>query len=320
MKKSLFCVLCVFLCLILCSCQIEHLSLLSLVENGEYSEAIDYINRLAREKLDAEHSEKDAHPLIPYLYGTWESAVDEDAPVFQFEKDGTCLVNGQAHLWRETIVKDTVDNRVQIDILQADKLVYVFQLVHWSDGIYSGSANKMKNDTNYIDHFSNLRNRSHCEYIEITKENWETYFEIVRDVSVEEFSFPGTRFEKPYSYIVISEKIYLALKSEYYGRLDATFTKITAECAFNLGSQPILYDWEMGTYTPNGDFESMHYQHTDNSPLKTINGNRFGLLITSTWNIIHKDSTENSFVLFQYIDNIRIPCIEGTLSFPKEVK
>lgn len=317
MKKRLFCVLCVFLCLILCSCQIEHLSLLSLVENGEYSEAIDYINRLARADMDAEHSEKDAHPLIPYLYGTWESAVDEDVPIFQFNEDGTCLVDGQAHLWRETIVKDTVDNRVQVDVLRGDKLVYVFQLVHWSDGIYSGSANKMKNDTNYITHYSNLRNRATCECIEITKENWETYFEIVQDTYVEKF-LSSTRFEAEQHNIGIYQGVCFILKEEYYKRLDTTFTKINAKYTFKIGCQPIKYDWNTDTYTLNGDFESTHSEATDTTSLQRVRGSRFGCWIDSSWNTFPDDSAKDSFVLPHYIDLIQIADIEGTLALSKE--
>lgn len=320
MKKSFCCVLCVFLCLFLCSCQSEHSSLLTLLENKEYSEAIDYINRLARADMDAQQNDKDSHPLIPYLYGTWEGAVDEDVPIFQFNEDGTCLVDGQAHLWCETIVKNTVDNRVQVDVLRGDKLVYVFQLVKWTDGICSGSANKMKNDTNYIDHFSNLRNRSHYERVEITEENWETYFEIVRDMTTEKFSFPATRLEEASSYIGITEKIYLSLKNEHFGRLDTTFSQITAECEFRFGSQPILYDWNTDTYTLTGDFVPNYYPVINNLSLQTINGNRFGQLINASWNVIPEDSTENSFILPRYIDQIQVATIKGTLYFSKEVK
>ena len=315
MKKRLYCVLCVCLCLLLCSCQSEHASLLAMVEERQYSEAIDYINQLAREEAYADRENADPHPLTPYLYGTWESAADEEYAPFTFTKDGVCTVGDESFIWRESVSTDFVENRVQFDILNGTKLEYTFQLIRWEDGVYSGSANRMKNDSRYIYHVQPLRNKSHYEVITVTKENWTTYFDIVQNDSFDEYISLHAE-----SCVSVRRDTKIVLKDEYYRRLDTVPSKATVEYKYTAGDQPIKLIWETKTCILNGDFKP--YSHADefanSCALQTLLGNQYGAVIKISSASIKKEAQDNTTQFTWYPHNVEITDFKGTLFLSKE--
>ena len=233
MKKCLAFLMALVLCVLLCSCGAgEHQDLLDLLDEGRYSEAVDYINQLAKDEAQnggnggnhggSEEKSSAPHPLEKLPMGKWEAAYrereDQVIKNAEFLENGKCILDGKEYLW-EANSESNAYNESQFS-------------VHILDGatkVYRASFYKNKNggnDLSYaISNIYSLNEEGHTdksigtfikpgdfEKIAITPENLFTYFEIT-----EEFvEFSENKFGEATN---VSVSQYLKLKQEYYDKL-----------------------------------------------------------------------------------------------------
>ena len=118
MKKCLAFLMALVFCVLLCSCGAgEHQDLLDLLDEGRYSDAVDYINQLAKDEAQnggnhggnggnhggSEEKSSAPHPLEKLPMGKWEAAYRESEDQViknaEFLENGKCILDGKEYLW-----------------------------------------------------------------------------------------------------------------------------------------------------------------------------------------------------------------------------
>ncbi len=258
MKRFLCVALCAALCLSLVACggtgsngNSKHDRLLQMLEEGNYTGAVDYINQLAREEAEQNKPDPGSHPLLSKLTGTWEEYSipnDEqpDAP-FVFHEDGTCTVGSDSYLWQVDTDYFASENELRVQVLDGASKVYNFDITKRKDtGLIISSAYHYSND-NYATGIGNFFNEAHYEKIDLSAENLEAYFEYVDYVT-----YNTNEFDEITS-ITLGNR--LALKKEYHARLFSGVSNVAVEFSYLSGTQYGSFDLETKTYSLNGEFD-----------------------------------------------------------------
>ena len=150
MKKGLALLLCFALCLGLSACGGSESStsgkyghLISMLEDGNYTGAVNYINQLAYEAAQQDKGENpDATSKhMPYLLNTWEEynpPEGEQASVsVTLKEDGTCIIGEKNYLWS---INNESDTGAYIQILDGATQAYTMSVSVNSKGQYSANV------------------------------------------------------------------------------------------------------------------------------------------------------------------------------------
>ena len=201
--------------------------------------------------------------LLQKLCGNWEALKKDITPdKMVFQEDGTCTIDGTAATWT---VKHSSATQLSIELSNG-----MSASLSESDGDYTMRL-LVKGSllSNYADYFK----PADYEIVTITKDNWNTYFEL----------FDQVHFNKNAlgDYATHYHRFEYRLKQEYYDRLafksqhgysTNSKTQIAAEFTYTITEQPIIWDKEAWTYTKDGaatveDERSYvsYLSHTNNS-------------------------------------------------------
>ncbi|MBP1576730.1 MAG: hypothetical protein J6A68_04270 [Oscillospiraceae bacterium] len=240
MKRCLAFLMALVFCVLLCSCSAgEHQELLDLLDEGRYSEAVDYINQLAKEEAQnggsggnnggnggnnggSEEKSNAPHPLEKLPIGKWEAAYRESEDQVirnaEFLENGKCILDGKEYLW-EANSESNAYNESQFSVHILDGATKVYRAIFYknktggNDLFYAFSHIYSLNEEGNTDKsMGTFIKPGDFEKIAITLENLFTYFEIT-----EEFiKFNENKFGEATG---VSVSQYLKLKQEYYDKL-----------------------------------------------------------------------------------------------------
>lgn len=258
MKRILSLILCAALCLSLTACgggngggndRSEHDYLLGLLDEHKYTEAVDYINRLAYDYAEQNKGEQPDSPHLPALSGEWiPYSVPQNEPTpptFTFT-DGRCTVEGKEYLME---LSSANENYLYFYALDGATKKYSISLNKATDsrdaGRYSLSISEYKGDN--TSHLGSYFNPSHFEIVDMTKDNWDTYFEIF-----EHYSYGTNSFDEVNSVNIHRQ---FRLKKEYRSRLWSIPGEVAVEYTSLIGKQPCEFDLKNKTCKLTGKFE-----------------------------------------------------------------
>lgn len=321
MKRILSFVLCGVLCLSLCACGAsdggEHRRLLSMLDEHDYTGAVNYINNLAYEYAqENKDSVADAYVYTAALYGEWVAYNAKEGtavPRLVFNEDGTCIVGENTYLWEAGY--ETTTN-LDITILDGAERVHSFSISkNTTTGAITGSSSNIPKDT-----WLNFYNPAHYEVAEVTVDNFADYFD-----DVDFFTYNTNSFDEVTD--IYANKQW-KLKGTYYSRLWTGLTEVAVEYRCQIGSQPARWDLAArtceltGEWTPNtkdpadsvrtnteemGDYFDASTSDPDDS--------YFGLRYLSTGGWTNADG-ETYFA--NYYHDVTLTRVQGSLYLVKE--
>lgn len=313
MKKLFIILLC--LCTLTACGKNDYEELITMLDEGKYTEAVDYINKLAYEDAKDNGTVDSKNGHIEYLYGAWEySGSSNDATTYDIiiNNNGTCTINGTEYLWT---INNENDTYLSIDILEGASKAYRFELSYNKDNpFHQGYFSFYNESTTGYDGLGFYRNRDHYEIIELTTDNWIDYFELATEVKFHKDAFGETSS--------CSYTEYYKLKDEYADRLNSNYnySKIAYELMYENGRMMVNYDLDKET------FELVEFVISESHP----DGNTTGTMSTYSYN-----SNENYYgfnvmsgtspstlttgeqVIYNYRNNPVMTRIQGELMFWK---
>ncbi len=276
----------------------KHKDLLEMLDNGEYTKAVEYINNLAYE---AKKDELNKIDFADMLEGSWEVTSNDRAnlPVVTF--DGNKInIGDKTYLWEESYREE---NYITLKVLDGATEIGSFTLRLDEQ---SSSLN-VDIDGQYTSY--SYVNMSKYEEITITKDNFSTYFEEVTYDTWGKDSFDDTTS--------LSIHKQLRLKDEYYHNDIGRLSSLAIEVEYNYVRKNVDVDYTAETYTIKDTVANSE----DSSSKKGSFGidshsfdksvYKYDLNTTS----ISKDSS--SQVLWNYMTEWSISRIEGTICIPK---
>ena len=310
MKRTIALILCVALCLTLAACggspaasKGDHDRLLQMLDEGNYTGAVDYINRLAREEAEQNKPDASEHPLLALLFGTWteygySSSETPDSDMV-FAEDGTCTVDGKSYLWQVNTDAGYNDFYVYVLVLDGASKVFNFDLRKNKDtGIITASVYRY-NEEGGSSSVGNFFNEAHYEKIEMTADNVMDYFE-----QIDYVNYRTNEFDEVTGITLGSR---LALKKDYYARYFSTITDVAVEISFLSGTQYGTFDLAAKTYSLDGEYKLSNkgerYSRTESfGNYSPVNGdNYYGL----SWSADGYTSTSGSDAGKQYFSSYR---------------
>ncbi len=245
----------VCLCLSMCGrggAKSEHAQLLAMLEKGEYQSAHYYIDSLKAQAIQEGKTEEEKESNLPMLYGEWTLTstyeTEKQIEKVSFNEDGTCKIGEESLKWR---MRDEYETTVNIDISEGENVNYRASLnVGGKEPVLD--MNLVKEDGNGVG-IGNYRNLALYEEIEITKENWDQYFELV-----EEGKFSDNAFGEFESFTYYQ---YLSLKSEYVDRISSSLSKLAMELDFTYGNKGCKLDKANKSYTLTDSYDVSDYDY-----------------------------------------------------------
>lgn len=321
MKRILSLILCGVLCLGLCACGAsggsKHEQLLAMLDEHDYTGAVQYINDLAYEYAqDNKDPAADEYVYTPALYGEWVAYNAKDGvtvPKVEFKEDGTCLIGDNEYLWQAGHESDT---NLDITILDGAEQVYSFSISKdKTKGHFTGQSGNIVKDA-----WLNFYNPAHYEVVEITVDNFADYFD--------------TKSYFTYSYNDFSEVTGVSackqwsLKETYYSRLWTTLSEVAVEytsyhgkqyarwdlaaktCAFTDKYEPQLQDGAPRLYTATQKMGS----YSDSST-ETEDDYDYGYRYESTYGTVNSKGEQ---YFSNYITEEKLTRVEGKLYLVKE--
>ena len=251
MKRIFAIILSLNLCLALSACgggasdRGEYDRLLDMLDEHNYTGAVEYINNLAYEY--AQENKDDAAEKYIYtaaLIGEWKPyqlrGGDTQPPAIRFNADGTCSVGDKSYLWEVT---DERKDGLSVQILDGATQVHHFNLSkNTIKGYFTASSSNIVKNTHI-----NFYNPAHFEVVEMSTDTWNTYFE-----EREYYTFETNDFKEVTGVYV---NRHWRLKEAYYSRLWIDNSKVAVEYTLNSGKQPAKWDLANRTCTLAGQFE-----------------------------------------------------------------
>ena len=328
MKRFLSLALCVALCLTLAACggspassRGDHDYLLQMLDEGNYTGAVDYINRLAREAAEQNKPDPSQHPLLTKLTGTWEeynyNSNEQPDPAFTFTADGTCTVDGKDYLWQVNTDYTSDDYSLYISILDGATKVYSFSVYKDKDtGIIRSDASQYDQADGFSQLIGSFVNYDHYEKIDLTTDNFETYFEYI------DYSYFDTNEFDEIESVTVGKR--LVLKKEYHARLFRAVTDVAVELSYLSGTQYGSYDLAAQTFSLDGEYEpnnkgNRYTNTTEMGEYSTSNGDPYyGLGLFSSHGYTSSSGTDAGKQYFSgYHKEHKIERVQGALYLVK---
>ena len=331
MKRFFSLLLCGVLCLSLTACggsgngnanRGEYDYLLELLDEHKYSEAVDYINRLAYDYAEENKGEQPDSPHLPALNGEWlPYNVSENMPIppaFTFG-DGKCTVDGKTYLV-EIDSEDT--NALYLKLLDGATLKYSFSLRKNIDnnGIGHYTASATVYEENNGKSLGSFYNPAHYEVVELSAADWDTYFE-----SIDFYTYGKNSFDEVDSVNIHRQ---FRIKKEYYDRLWVFLTEVAVEYTSYIGKQTCEYDLDkqtcktVGKLEPNQEngmdrvYTSSHKLGSWGDSSTPETGDEFyGYEYCSNSGITRDDGSQ---YFSWYTDNVNVTRVQGKLYLLKE--
>lgn len=318
-KRFLSLTLCLALCMGLSACggAGEHDRLLQMLDEHDYTGAVDYINGLAYEYAQENNSgDTETYVYTTALVGEWipyNTKEGVQIPKVVFNEDGTCMVGENNYLWT---VHAEQDANLSVEILDGAEQVYSFSLSKDKNvGTINGSSSSIVKDT-----WVNFYNPAHYEVVELTVDNWNDYMEEQAYFSYELNDFKEVKG--------IYANRQWRLKEAYYSRLWINLTDVAVEYTHNSGKQFAQWDLATKTCTLTDRYElSMQdnapqtYTRTESlgdygdssteNPDDSYYGYRY--MSSSGWT---NDKEEQYFS--NYYTNVQLTRVQGSLWLVKE--
>lgn len=309
--------------LLLCLCMLsgcggnKYKELTELLDEGKYSEAVNYINQLAYEDAKNNGTIKSQSDHIKLLYGAWEysgSRTDIETYDIEFKDNGTCQVNGEEYLWN---IRNENDIYIEIEILEGASKAYLFHLSYEeATQFYRGCLSIYNKEQDSYNTIGNYRNNDHYEIIELTLDNWQDYFELDERVTYNKDAFGDTT---SCTYHVVYK-----LKDEYMKRLNYSYNSspIAYEFSYENGKINVSYNLEDETFEL-GEFEiSQSYPTNTTTGQMSVNSynsseNYYGFTLINT---SPSTLTDGSQIIYNYRNNPQMTRLQGNLMLWKGLK
>ena len=295
--------------------------LIGMLEDGDYSAAIGYIqdlqgNNMGNLILGGEVVEdkpteltEEQQTLLKSLYGDWVCAKETEGhpKSVTFHANETCAIDGKEMTWKRS-TRTFMYGKLTLDILDAGKEVYTADVRRSDNGelAFFLYKHEYKSDSLSSITLSSPAYISATAYeaVTITMDNWQEYFQWT-----EETSHGTNGFGELSS---MSTYYRLSLKQEYFDRLSDYETHTgTAEISYTSRTYQVTVDRQNNTYTMGvlkDDFGI--YGETSNVINMQKNGNYCGFNYSDC--MIH--SLDNPSETFCYHpDNPTLKRIQGTL-------
>ena len=307
--------------LLLCLCMLagcgsnKYEELIELLDEGNYTQAVDYINNLAYEEAKNNGTIKTSNEHIKFLYGSWEYAgsnTEIETYDIQFKDNGKCIVNGKEYLWNITTETDTM---LYLEILEGASKAYAFQLSYdeTTEFYYSYFSVFNKDEDNY-NNKGYYRNLDHYEIVELTTDNWLDYFEFYETTEFIKDSFGETTS--------CTYAAYYRLKEEYVTRLNYNYNNspIAYEFKYENGKMDVIYSLEDETFEL-GEFEirDSNPEGTSKSTMSSIHNPKGEYWYGFTVMNISPTVTVDRTYLNNYRNNIEMIRLQGNLMFWKGI-
>ena len=268
----------------------KHKELLQLLDEGEYTKAVDYINNLAYEEAKNNGTIKTQNDHMKYLYGSWEyagSRTDLETFDIEFKDNGTCMINGKEYLWNIT---NEYDSSIDFDILEGATKTYSFQLSYDKNvDTYFGYFSVFNKENESYNNMGYYRNPKHYEIIDLTTDNWLDYFEPVEQTTFNKDAFGETSS--------CTYQLFYKLKDKYMERLNYNYNQppIAYEYSYEQGQIEVTYNLEEETFEL-GEFEISKSYPTQSSK---------GAMTTSQYD------SSNTYYGFRVMSNSPSTLIDG---------
>ncbi len=322
MKRILAVCVCVFLCCSLAACGGgKYDRLTAMLDEGDYTGAVGYINQLAYEAAEQEKGDKDptASAHLPYLCGTWEErnvpTNETPSASLVFKEDRTCTVGERSYLWE---VSDEGDTHLGVEVLDGATKVYTVTMGKNDKGHYSLSAYAVK-ENGSSESLGTYINYDHYEAVTLTKDNWDTYF------TLEETPHYSTDSFDEVSELALYKRY--VLKDDYYARLMTSVTKVAVELSYVRGNYEAVYDLSAKTYTlknykpetdsATGKVERFTSKYSFHESTRSSGEWYYGYGVGSSSAYTRDDGTQ---YFSWYSDDFRIERVQGTLYLLKDKK
>ena len=240
----------IVLCLLLSTCgnkSGKYDDLIAMLEKGEYQSAHYYIDSLQRKEIEEGKTDEKKESQISLLYGEWTLSSNygnEDAfDKVSFDKDGSCKIGKDSLQWRMT---DEQDTYINIDVTEGETKAYRVGLSLGNKEI-TLSLSQYEGEDGMTKSVGDYRNLDFYEAIEITPENWDTYFEIVDEGKFSENAFGEVESFNYYQY--------LSLKEEYVDKFSNSLSKLVMELDFTYGKKGCEVDLQNKKYNLLDSYE-----------------------------------------------------------------
>ncbi len=257
------------LCLSLAACSSagKYDDLIQMLEDGNYSGAIDYIEELEGSNsgdlliggdlvIDgdaADNNDQNADPetetLLQAMSGDWicTEATEDYPQAVTFRADGTCSIDSTEMTWKQggtsyfradsvlaLTIREGETDCYTMDVIQADSGELAFKL-YCLQQQSSGFGTVSLSGPNYIA-------KNAYDMVDLTTDNWQEYFEWTEETTSETNAFGDL------SYLATTYR--LTLKQEYYDRL-SKYAKATgaAEISYTHHISYVTVDKENKAYT-----------------------------------------------------------------------
>lgn len=305
MKKLISLCLALAMCLSLAGCgKSEHAALLTMLEKGEYENAHYYIDDLKRQAAEKEKGETES--IVPLLYGEWMLGSDygnENAPeTISFTEDGTCEIAGSSLKWRVT---SESENYIQVSIAEGEVRKYSCSVnAEGREVILSLSQIEDEENSRGVGEY---RNKALYDVIEITKDNYQDYFEMQ-----DEGQFSENAFGEISDFYLCQ---YLALKKEYVTRVSSV-SQLVMELKLDQGEKGCKVDMAAKTYEVQDGFKPDEYEHESSIYQFNYNGTEGEESYRAQIATGYYD--EEKQLVPYYRDNMQVLRVEGKLYLLKE--
>lgn len=318
-KRFLVLTLCLTLCVGMSACggSSEHDRLLQMLDEHDYTGAVEYINGLAYEYAQENNSgDTETYVYTTALVGEWipyNTKEGVQVPKVVFNEDGTCAIDENNYLW--TVQSEQTTN-LFIEILDGATRVHTFSLSKDKNvGNIIGSSGDIVKET-----WITFYNPAHFEVVELTVNNWNDYME---DQAY--FSYDLNEFKEVKG---IWANRQWRLKEAYYSHLWSSLTDVAVEYTLNSGNQFAQWDLATKTCTLSDRYELQMqdgtpriYTHTEKldgygdssteDPDDSYYGYRY--MSSSGWT---NDKEEQYFS--NYYTNVQLTRVQGSLWLVKE--
>ena len=263
MKRIAALVLAGILCVSMTACggNDEYDELIQMLEDGDYSAAIDYIEGLQddylgdlivngeidEDKPDELTAEQQA--LLNVLFDDWVCVSEkENYPKnVTFRNDGTCSVDGKELVWKKSNYA-FMYGLLSLDIIDGDKRSYTADISQADNGELAFHLYKLDRDgssSSVVMGGSTYISANNYETIEITMDNWQKYFEWTNETTYGTNGFGELSSMSTY--------YRLTLKQEYFNRLSDYMSHTgTAEISYTSRTYQVTVNTQNNTYTMGG--------------------------------------------------------------------
>ncbi len=326
MKRIVAILLAGILCVSMTACggNGDYDELIQMLEDGDYSAAIDYIEDLQGNSLgdlivDGEIDKDNPdefttaqQELLQALYDEYICIKEMEGypKTVTFRNDGTCSIDGKELAWGKSNYA-FMYGLLSLDIIDGDKRSYTADISQSDNGELAFRLYKLEREDNSASAIMGgptYVSANNYDTVVITMDNWQEYFQWS-----EETSYSTNGFGELSS---MSTYYRLSLKQEYFDRLSQYVTHTgTAEISYTSRTYQVTVDRQNNTYTMGvlkDDFGV--YGETSNVINMQKNGYYCGFNYSDC--MIH--SLDNPSETFCYHpDNPTLKRIQGTICLLK---